>query len=137
MTRQNSKTPPATGKAKSPNLMMGGDEPDEHIDPDQPIGDVLAQVLAQQHDLQRRMAHMEAQQGNMNMYMPRSEIPLNRRELERVIKEDPAAWFEVLEDYRRGSVRLNKGKLLCIQNYPHIPAHVGAGLKVMGAEAPG
>lgn len=134
MTKQNTK--PVTGKAKAPNLMMEEGESEERIDPDEPIGEVLAQVLAQQHDLQRRMSHLEAQQGNMNLYMPRAEIPLNRRELEKVIREDPRAWFEVLEDYRRGNVRLNKGKTLCILNYPNIPDHVGAGLKVMGAEAP-
>ena len=127
---------PATGKAKPINLMMEGGESEERIEPDQPIGEVLAQVLAQQHDLQRRMAHLEAQQGNMNMYMPRAEIPLNRRDVEKVIREDPRAWFEVLEDYGRGSVVLNKGKVLCIQNYPNVPDHVGAGLKIMGAKAP-
>lgn len=130
------KTPAATGKAKATNLMMGSDEPDERIDPDQPIGEVLVQVLAQQHDLSRRMAHLEAQQGQVNLCMPRREIPLNRRELEKVVRENPAAWFEVLEDYRRGNVRLNKGKVFCIFNYPKVPDHVGAGLKIMGAEAP-
>ena len=135
MTAKSNKA--ATGKPKPNNLMMEGGESEERIDSDEPIGEVLAQVLAQQHDLQRRMANLEAKQGSMNLYMPRVEIPLSRRELDKVIGEDPTAWFEVLEDYRRGNVRLNKGKLLCILNYPNVPDHVGAGLKVMGAEAPG
>ncbi len=116
--------------------MEDGGEPEERIDPDQPVSVILSKVLDQQYELQRRLTHLEAQQGSVAMYMPRVEIPLGRRELEKHIRENPAAWFEVLEQYDRGAMRLNKGKLFCIQNYANIPAHVGAGLKLMGAEAP-
>lgn len=128
----------ATGKPREPNLMMegGGEQDEERIDPDKPASEIIAQVLAQQHDLQRRLTHLEAQQGQVALYMPRVEIPLGRRELEKIISDDPTSWFEVLEDYKRGSTRMNKGKVFCVQNYPQVPEHVSAGLKVMGASAP-
>lgn len=126
-----------TGTSETQNLMMeGGGEVEQRIDPDQPVTVILKQVLEQQYDLQRRLAHLEAQQGRAAMYMPRAEIPLSRPELDTYLNETPTAWLEVLEDYNRGPLRLNKGKVFCIQNYTNIPQHVGAGLKVMGAVAP-
>lgn len=128
---------PATGRAKPQNLVMSETAPPEDkIDMDQDTGAIIAQLCAQSHEMQRRLTHLEAQQGQVALYMPRNEIPLGSRDVSTLLDEEPGAWFECLEDYKRGGFKMNRGKVFCGQNYDNIAGHVSAGLKVMGAEAP-
>ena len=99
-------------------------------------GQILAEHSRQLADLQNRLTAIETVQGNVSLYMPKNLEPLSRRDIEALIEEKPVQWFEVVADYKRGTMRLNRGKVFCIQNYADIPGHVSAGLKLVGAEAP-
>ncbi len=97
---------------------------------------LLAEHSRQLSDLQQRLTAIETIQGSVSLYMPKNLEPLGRSDAEKMIEENPGAWFESIDDYKRGSMRLNKGKVFCALNYANIPAHVSAGLKCVGAEAP-
>lgn len=99
-------------------------------------GQLLAEHSRQLADLQNRLTAIETVQGSVALYMPKNLEPLGRREIEALLEDNPAQWFEVVADYKRGSMRLNKGKVFCILNYADIPGHVSAGLKLVGATPP-
>jgi len=106
------------------------------IDSDEPLREVVAQMCNQLHELQGRVTQLEVQHGAAALYMPRNDIPLNRREIDEVLKENPQHWFEAVDDYFRAGLRINKGKLFCAQHYANLPAHVSAGLKIVGTCPP-
>lgn len=97
---------------------------------------LLAEHSRQLADLQQRLTTIETVQGSVSLYMPKNLEPLGRRDIEQMITDNPASWFEAIEDYKRGSMRLNKGKVFCSLNYANIPAHVSAGLKCVGSTPP-
>ncbi len=97
---------------------------------------LLAEHSRQLSDLQSRLTKIETIQGSVSLYMPKNLAPLGRADVEKMIEEDPGSWFESVEDYKRGTMRLNKGKVFCALNYANIPVHVSAGLKCVGATAP-
>ena len=97
---------------------------------------LLAEHARQLSDLQQRLTKIETIQGNVSLYMPKNLAPLGRSDIEGLISENPGTWFEAVEDYKRGSMRLNKGKVFCALNYANIPAHVSAGLKCVEATPP-
>ena len=126
-------------KATKANLVMpteGEKEIEDGMRSGGSGGQILAEHSRQLADLQNRLTAIETVQGNVSLYMPKNLEPLGRRELETLLEEHPAQWFEVVADYKRGSMKLNKGKVFCIQNYRDIPGHVSAGLKLVGAAAP-
>ena len=120
------------------NLVAPSDqesEDDAELESSSPA-QLLAEHSRQLADLQQRFTKIETIHGSVALYMPKNLVPLGRRDVEAMVEENPASWFEVVEDYKRGSMRLNKGKVFCNLNYANIPAHVSAGLKCVGATAP-
>ena len=97
---------------------------------------LLAEHSRQLSDLQQRLTAIETVQGAVSLYMPKNLEPLGRKDVESMIEENPGSWFESVDDYKRGAMRLNKGKVFCALNYANIPAHVSAGLKCVVAAAP-
>lgn len=97
---------------------------------------LLAEHARQLADLQQRLTTIEAVQGTVSLYMPKNLAPLGRADVEKMIEENPGQWFESIEDYKRGSLKLNKGKVFCALNYANISAHVSAGLKCVEATPP-
>ncbi len=97
---------------------------------------LLAEHSRQLSDLQRRLTEIETVQGAAKLYMPKNLAPLGRKDVETMIDNNPASWFESVEDYKRGTMRLNKGKVFCALNYRNIAGHVSAGLKCVEATAP-
>jgi len=135
MTNQNPSR--KTGEPKAQNLVLPTEaEKQRAIDSEAPLREVVSEMCRQLHEHQGRIAQLEAQHGAAAMFMPRSEIPLNRSELEATLRENPQSWFEAIDDYNRGAIRINKGKLFCAQHYANLPAHISAGLKVVGACPP-
>lgn len=97
---------------------------------------LIAEHSRQLADLQQRLTVIETVQGSVALYMPKNLEPLGRNDCEKMIQDNPASWFEAIDDYKRGSMRLNKGKVFCALNYANIPTHVSAGLKCVGTTAP-
>lgn len=126
-----------TGEPKAQNLVLPTEaETARAVNEDAPLKEVVAQMCQQLHEHQGRITQLEAQHGAVAMFMPRNDIPLNRSEVQAHLDENSASWFEVIEDYNRAGLRMNKGKLFCAQNYPKVPDHVSAGMKIIGACPP-
>jgi hypothetical protein len=120
------------------NLVMPTDkesEVDAELESSSPA-QLLAEHSRQLANLQERLSKIEAVQSTVTLYMPKNLEPLGRSDCDRIISENPAAWFEATEDYKRGAMRLNKGKVFCALNYKNIPGHISAGLKCVVAERP-
>lgn len=96
---------------------------------------LLAEHSRQLSSLQARVSQIEAVQGQVKLYMPRDMKPLGRRQVEAIMAKDPTVEFEVVDDYKRGGMRMNKGKIFCALNYKDIPAHVSSGLKLVESTA--